>query len=85
MYFHPLNSYTRESEFLDALEGMMTLGLLTRLAYSALAILCDSGFFAHASYGARHAFRKCLCRGFLEAKLLKHLQHVAEQILAWLA
>ena len=81
MYFHPLNSYSEESEFLGALEGMMTLGLLTGLAYSALAISCDSGFFAFAGFGAKHATQKCSGRVFLEANPLWLLRHVAEWIL----
>ena len=70
MYFHSLNLYPGKSEFLGALEGMMTLGLLTGLACRALAIPCDSEFFAFAGFGARHASQKCLCRAFLEAKPL---------------
>ena len=70
VYFHPLNPYPGEFEFLGALEGMMILGLLTGLAYNALPILSDSGFFAFAGYGARPASQRCPCRAFLEAKLL---------------
>ena len=70
VYFYPLNPYPSASEFLGAFDGIMTLGLLTGLAYSPLAISNDSGFFAFASFGARHVSQKCLCRAFLEAKLL---------------
>ena len=55
VYFHPLNLYLGESEFFGSLEGTMTSGLLAGLRYSTLAVLSDSGFFAFASFGARHA------------------------------
>ena len=70
IYFHPLNLYPGASEYLSAFDVMITLGLLTGLAYSALAIPSDSGYFAFASFGARHASQKCLCRAFLKKKLL---------------
>ena len=74
IYFYPLNLYPGESKFFGALEGMMTLGFVFNFAYNTLTLvalsgLSDSGFFAIAGFGARHASQRCLCRAFLEAKL----------------
>ena len=75
VYFYPLNPYPGESKFFGALEGIMTSGFVFDFAYSTwtlvtLSVSSNFGYFAFASFGARHASQWCLCRAFLEAKWL---------------
>ena len=55
VYFHPLNSYSGASEFLGALDGTRTTGLLASMAYSTLAAVgLGIAFVTLESYGAKY-------------------------------